>query len=171
MNRINLKEQLLNFTFLLLVQLPLVHRLALFNVAFGFIYVGFLLFLPVTLSRIYLLLIGFCTGLLIDLFSNTPGLHALSCVFLMFIRNAWLAIINDDWKELGNLNIWNLRWTGFLGFIFPLILIHHFLLFIIENGGFHLFGTVIQRIFFSTIFSTVAIFIIHFLMTPRSKRI
>lgn len=171
MSRISIKEQLLNLVLLLLVQLPLVHRITLFDKAFGFFYVGFLLLLPRTLSRSYLMVIGFFSGLLVDLFSNTPGIHASASVFIMFIRTFWLSVVNDDWQEMTNINITALKKTGFVFFVYPLVFVHHFMLFVVENGGFHLFGMVISRVFFSSIFSTLVIFVINFLLTSNRRRI
>lgn len=171
MTRISIKEQILNVILLLLVQLPLVHRITLFDKAFAFFYVGFLLLLPRSLSRSYLMIIGFFSGLLVDVFTNTPGIHASASVFILFIRNFWLNVVNDDAQELTNLNIGTLKKTGFLYFTFPLVFVHHFIIFIIENGGFHLFGMVFGKIFFSAIFSTTIIFVINFIISPNRRRI
>ncbi len=170
MTRVSIKEQVLNFILLLLVQLPLVHRISLFDKAFGFFYVGFLILLPRTFSRSYLMLIGFFSGLLVDVFTNTPGIHASASVFILFIRNFWLRASNDDSQEITNLNVASLKKMGFLYFIYPLVFVHHFLIFVIENGGFHLFGTVLSKVFFSSLLSTAWIFIINFIITPNRKR-
>lgn len=170
MNRVSIKEQVLNLILLLLVQLPLVHRITLFEKAFGFFYVGFLLLLPRTLSRSYMMLIGFISGLIVDIFTNTPGIHASASVGVMFIRNFWLKVVNDDSQELTNLNVSTLKKSGFIYFVFPLVLVHHFLIFVIENGGFHLFGMVLSKVVFSAIFSTAIIFVINFIITPTGRR-
>ena len=170
MTRISIKEQILNLILLLLVQLPLVHRVTLLDKAFGFFYIGFLLLLPRTLSRSYLMIIAFFSGLLVDVFSDTPGIHASASVFIMFIRNFWLNVVNDDVQEVTNLNVSSLKKTGFIYFIFPLVFIHHFLIFVIENGGFHLFGIVLSKTFFSTLFSSTVIFIINFIIAPKKQR-
>ena len=170
MNRLSIKQQVLNFIFLLLLQLPLIHKAILFDRAFGFFYVGFLLLLPVGLSRSYLLLIGFLTGMLVDIFTDTPGMHAFSCVFVMFFRNFWLSVVSSDWRELGNLNVGTLKNLGFMTFIVPLVLVHHLFLFSIENGGFHLFGMLINKVFMSTMFSSAIIFSLNFLMAANRKR-
>lgn len=155
---------------MLLVQLPLVHRITLFDRAFGFFYVGFLLLLPRTVSRSRLMIIAFLTGLLVDVFSNTPGIHASASVFMVFIRNFWLNIINDDASETMNLNVSTLKKLGFLSYIFPLILIHHILLFVIENGGFRGFGTILSKSLASAIFSSLIVFSINFAIAPKERR-
>lgn len=170
MIRVSVKEQILNLIVLLMLQLPLIHRITLFDKAFGFFYVGFLLLLPTTWSRSYLLLIAFGSGLLVDVFSDTPGIHAGASVFIMFIRNFWLSVVNDDSKDLVNVNITTLKKTGFLYFTFPLILVHHFLIFSLENGGFHHFRMILEKVIFSAIFSCLIIFVINFLIAPNGKR-
>lgn len=168
--RVSIKEQILNLLFLLVVQLPLVHRITLFDRAFAFFYVGFLLLLPRTLSRSYLMVVGFFSGLLVDIFTDTPGIHASASVFILFIRNFWLSIIVDDPQEAINLNIFTLKKTNFLFFVFPLVFIHHFTIFFIENGGFHSFGLVVSKVFFSAVFSTVIISIVNFVVASKKGR-
>ena len=170
MSRLSIREQVLNLILLFLVQLPLVHRITLFDRAFAFFYVGFLLLLPRTLSRSYLMIIGFLSGLLVDAFTNTPGIHASASVAVMFMRNFWLSVVSDDSQELTNLNMTSLKRSGFIYFTFPLVFLHHFLIFVIENGGFHLFGQLFSKIFFSSIFSTVIIFIISLIVSPVRRR-
>lgn len=171
MSRISIKEQIFNLIALLLIQLPLLYRITLFDRAFAFFYVGFLLLLPLRLSPTYLLLLGFFTGLIVDVFSNTPGIHAGVCVFIMFIRNGWLRTILDDTEELVNINHATMRKLGFLAYLLPLLVVHHFLIFLIENGGFHLFGTLLSKTLFSSFFSFTVIFVLNLLIVPKVSRI
>lgn len=170
MIRVSVKEQIQNLIILLMLQLPLIHRITLFDKAFGFFYVGFLLLLPTTLSRSRLMLIAFGAGLLVDVFSDTPGIHAGASVFIMFIRDFWLHIVNDDSKELINVNMTSLKKGGFVYFLYPLVFIHHFLIFSLENGGLHHFGALLEKVIFSSIFSFIIIFAINFVISPNDRR-
>ena len=171
MSRINIREQVFNFIAMLLIQLPLLYRITLFERAFGFFYVGFLLLLPFNLSRNYLMIIGFFAGFIVDVFSNTPGIHAGACVFIMFIRNFWLRIVNDDTDELSNLNHVELKKTGLLIYAFPLIFVHHLVIFILENGGFHLFGFLFTKVIMSAVLSFIIVFVLNYLIVPKPRRI
>ncbi len=171
MTRLNIKEQVFNLILFLLIQLPLVYRIVLFDNAYGFFYVGFILLLPGTLSRTQLMVVGFLSGLLVDIFTNTLGIHASASVFIMFIRNLWLKVVYDDSQQVININIITLKKKEFIYFTFPLIFIHHGLIFFIENGGFHLFGMVISRVISSAIFSTIIVFIIKFATQSNRKRL
>lgn len=168
--RINIREQVFNFIALFVIQLPLLYRITLLDKAFGFFYVGFILLLPYRISRSYLMIAGFFVGLVVDIFSNTPGIHAGACVFVMFIRDRWLSIVIDDLEELSNLNHVSMRKRGLTFYLFPLILVHHLVIFIVENGGLHLFGLLISKVFMSTIFSYIIIFALNYLIIPKSRR-
>ena len=50
------------------------------------IYYLFILWLPFSVPRFWLLILGFITGLSLDYFTNTPGLHAAACVLIAYIR-------------------------------------------------------------------------------------
>ncbi len=170
MSRINIREQIFNLISMLLIQLPLLYRVTLGDKAFGFFYIGFILLLPWTLSRNYIMLIGFFSGLLVDVFSNTPGIHAGACVFIAFIRTGWLRMVNDDTEELINLNHVSLRKRGLLAYALPLVFIHHLIIFVLENGGFQLFGFLMSKVFFSSLFSFTIIFVLNYLIVPKPRR-
>lgn len=169
MNRLNIKEQVLNVLFLLLLQWPLVYRVTLYDHAFAFFYVGFLILLPTRIRRAYLMLIAFFVGLSVDVFTNTPGMHAFSCVLIMFIRNFWLSVLEADWQELANLNIITLRKRGFTALVFPLVFVHHLMLFTLENGGLRSFLDLTVTVVSSAVLSFALIFSIHYLMKATSR--
>ncbi len=170
MSRINIREQISNFIALFLIQLPLIYRITLWDRIFGFFYVGFLILLPFRISRPYLLVAGFLIGLIVDVFSNTPGIHAGACVFIMYVRDLWLKIVIDDTEELTNINYISIKKTGFILFVFPLVLIHHFIIFLVENGGLHLVGLLISKTILSSLFSFTIIFVLNYLIVPKSRR-
>lgn len=170
MNRVNIREQVFNFIALCLIQLPLLYRITILDRAFGFFYIGFLILLPFRVSRSYLLIAGFLVGLVVDIFSNTPGIHAGACVFIMYIRDLWLKIVIDDTEELTNINYISIKKTGFTLYAFPLVLIHHLIIFLVENGGLHLFGTLITKTILSALFSFTIIFVLNYLIVPKPRR-
>jgi len=59
---------------------------ASFNYISIILYPIVLLLLPLRISKIALLFIGFFLGLVIDGFYETPGVHAATCVAVAFIR-------------------------------------------------------------------------------------
>lgn len=171
MNRINIKYQLLNFILLFVLQLFVVHKISLFNVAFGFFYIGFILFLPSTTRVGYMLILSFLIGLIVDLFYNTPGLHAGATVLIAFLRNIFLSYFLEGSQEQTTVSIKSLGFSQFFILIFPLIFVHHLFLFIVENEGFYLFGRLFIKIITSSALSFSIILAVNLIVAPSYKRL
>ena len=74
------------FLFVLL-QALVVSRIQLFDgLVLPFIYIFSLLMFPFDTPRWLMLLIGFFTGILMDLFTGPPGLHTSACLLLAFLQ-------------------------------------------------------------------------------------
>lgn len=169
MNRINLVKQVVNFFVFVVFQWLLNNRMILFDVAFAYFYIGFLLLLPRSIGTIYQLLFAFIVGLFQDLFANTPGLNASACLTMVFLKDRWMDTINEELKDLRELNVYALGFTNFVAYTYPLILVHHIFLFVIENGGLHLFGVLLTKILASSIFSLVVITVFEYLISSRRR--
>ncbi|NJM94722.1 MAG: hypothetical protein HC842_08725 [Cytophagales bacterium] len=86
-------NQILNFLGTVLAQVFIFKEMVLFGKAFCFIYLLFLLLLPFEVGPVLLMLIGLGTGLLVDLFYDSWGIHAAASVFVMFLRWQWLRLL------------------------------------------------------------------------------
>lgn len=62
------------------------NHLVLFNVALPLAFIFLIITLPVTYSANLAMTIGFALGLSVDVLSDTPGVNALACTILAFIR-------------------------------------------------------------------------------------
>jgi rod shape-determining protein MreD len=69
-------------------KLPPLHRFVI-----PILYYLFILWLPFSLNRFSLLLIAFVTGLMLDYFTQTPGLHAAACVLIAYVRPFIISIL------------------------------------------------------------------------------
>lgn len=129
------------FVLYLLVQVMLFKQVVLFNTAFCFLYVAFILLLPIETNAIILMGIAFLLGFCIDIFYDSLGLHALSLVFVAYLRNYWLGTITPqggyDAGEGPTLAVNGLQW--FMVYSLPLVFVHHFVLFFTEAAGFGIF--------------------------------
>ena len=161
-----------SFIIYLIVQVMLLKNLVLFNTAFCFFYIAFVLFLPVETSTLILMLAGFILGLSIDIFYDSIGVHAGALVFISYIRNVWLNRVTPqggyDGGDLPTLAANGLQW--FLVYAIPMIFVHHFILFFLEAGGFSMFGYTLLKIVMSTFFTLSFILMIQYLI-PQGKRI
>ena len=83
---INLLRGLVYFVVLVLIQALILNNIHFLRIATPFLYLYFIIKMPVGTSRDLVVLFSFLIGLVIDMFSNTPGMHAAACTLAGFIR-------------------------------------------------------------------------------------
>lgn len=171
MNNRNAVIQIFYFLIYLGLQILLAKNMVLFDKAFCYVYIAFLLLLPFETGPLLLMIIGFFTGITVDIFYDSFGIHAAASVLIMYLRPYWKNLITPrGGYELGmepTLKLMKFEW--FTTYAIPLILIHHLMLFFIEAGGLHMFFFTITKVLFSTIFTFITIVIIQYLFYT-SKR-
>lgn len=140
-----------------------VRHWVLFDYAFCFIYLGAIIFLPLEISTTLLLVISFFTGLIIDTFDNTLGLHIIPTVLVAYIRP--ILIQYQLSQKLGEsrlqLSMKSLGIVPFLSYTLILVAVHHIALFLIETGSFDNFLSTLLKIIGSIIFTIVSLILIQ----------
>ena len=74
------------FVVFVLIQVLILNNIHFMRIATPFLYLYIILKLPVGESRSEQLFLAFLAGLLVDVFSNTPGMHAFACTLAGFWR-------------------------------------------------------------------------------------
>jgi len=164
-------RQIFYFIIYVLLQLPVLYRFVLFDAAFGFFYMGFILFLPRVQNRMTTLLLAFFSGLLVDIFSNTLGIHACACTLIAYLRLPWLIFTRGVDDDDAPISVFALGLAGLLLYVVPLIFLHHSVIFLVEHGSFSLFGTTLKRIFLSTAFTSTILVTTNYLLATKRRRI
>jgi len=167
-------KTLFAFVLYMLLQIIFGRNMILGSYAFCFPYVAFLLVLPFDISRVFYMLIAFFTGMVIDIAYNTIGFHASACVLMAYSRNLVMNLnkpssgYEADMKP--TISVMGLQW--FLSYSLLLIVIHHFLFFLIEASNFALIGRSILKTIGSTIFTFVITLILQafYVETKRRRR-
>ena len=72
----NLFKISLSFIFFVALQVLVLNHIHLFHLVTPFLYLYIILKIPLDLTRVQIIWIAFLTGLTIDIFSNTLGMHA-----------------------------------------------------------------------------------------------
>jgi hypothetical protein len=162
---------LFSFFLYLALQVLVMKNVVLFHTAFCFIYVAYLLTLPVDVNPLFLMGLGFVMGFTIDIFYDSLGMHAFACVFIMYMRSYWLKLVTPqggyDSNAVPVMAMNGVQW--FLIYIVPLVFLHHILLFFVEAGGFGLFWFTVWKAVASTLLTTVLIVIFQFLFGERRR--
>lgn len=121
------------FVVLVLIQVLILNNIHFLRIATPFLYLYFILKLPVGTSRMNVVFFSFLIGLVIDLFSNTPGMHAAACTLAGFIRDPLIRLfIGKDLPEGIYPSYKTFGYGGFFRYTLVFVVIHHMALFMIE---------------------------------------
>lgn len=106
---------------LVLAQVLVMNHIHLFYVAIPFLYVMLPLHFGSEQPRWSALLWCFCTGLLVDIFSNTPGVASGSLTLIGLIQPFVLKLFLQDEEEEFFPTLKNLGWIKFSAYTFILL--------------------------------------------------
>jgi rod shape-determining protein MreD len=153
------------FILLLLLQVLLFNNIQFSGYVNPYVYIMFILLLPIEIPAWLLLIISFFTGLIIDLFAGTPGMHTSATVLAGFVRPFILRIISPrDGYEPGadpSILIYGFKW--FLIYTSIIVIIHHTALFYLEVFRFTDFFRTLLRVLLSSLFSITFIILLEYI--------
>ena len=163
-----LVNRLVMFVVLLVVQVLVLNHVWLLNVATPLLYVYFAITFPRNTEKGEVLVWCFFLGLLIDIFSNTPGLAA-GTLTLIGMTQTYLVefFIPRDSAENLEVSAATLGWGKFSMLSGILTLIYCLLFFILETFNFFDWQLWILRAVFSTVLTLLLMLAIE---SVRSRR-
>lgn len=137
-----------------------------------YFYFVFILWLPFRISRMQLLFVAFLTGMLLDFFYKTPGLHAASCTFIAYIRPYLITLLlpkeATEWgnqeptsKNMGSVPYWT--------YMITMTLLHHFWMIFWEWMQFGSFLFFLGKITATSAISLLLILIADLFMNRNGK--
>jgi rod shape-determining protein MreD len=159
-----LPRNIVRFVVLILVQILVFNNIELGGYINPYVYILFILLLPFETPAWITLTSGFILGFIIDIFSETLGMHAAATVFISFIRPYVLSYFSPrDGYETGSYpRVFYYGLTWFVKYTLIMVFAHHLLLFYIEMFKFQDFFATLLRVILSTIFSSTLIIISQF---------
>ncbi|MEI9810049.1 MAG: rod shape-determining protein MreD [Bacteroidota bacterium] len=158
------------FTFLQVYVLNKVPHLHKFITPY--LYFLFIFWLPFSISRASLLIVGFITGIVLDFFMMTPGLHAAACVLVAYLRPFIINILAP--KDATGFSYREpspkaMGWTPYLIYAFVLTLFHHSYMILLEWLSFGSFIDFIIKIIATTGISMLLIITTELLFPRKLK--
>jgi cell shape-determining protein MreD len=132
-------------------------------------YILFILLYPVNGNRTGLLISSFLLGLTMDMFCNSGGVHAASCLILAYFRPSIFKFSFGISYEYQTVKIADKLSPERFSFILFGIVLHHLVLYILEIFRFNFFWEILLRALLSSVFTLLICIIIIYLIKP-SKR-
>ena len=169
----NFLKQFFRLAIFILIQVYVLNKIPhLHRLITPYLYYLPLLWLPFSVSRVGLLVIGFLTGLTLDYFMNTPGLHAAACLLVAYVRPFVINILTP--KDSSEFNYREpspkaIQWTPYAIYVFVLTLLHHGYMVFLEWLDFGSFLDFIIKVIASTGISMLLIFTVE-LLFPRNLK-
>ena len=84
----NLLRGFIYFVVFVLIQVLVLNNIHFLRIATPFLYLYFIIKMPVGSSRTQVVFFSFIAGVVIDTFSNTPGMHAAACTLAGILQGA-----------------------------------------------------------------------------------
>lgn len=168
----DLLRNIIRFFLFLFVQVYILNRLHLHEYIIPYIYYLFILWLPFSVPRTRLLLIGFITGLALDYFSMQIGVHAAACTLVAFLRPFVIGILTP--KDSAEFNYRepsprSMGWTPYLVYVLILTIVHHFYMTFLQWLQFGSFIDFAIKIVSTTGISMLMIITVELLIPRRMK--
>jgi rod shape-determining protein MreD len=166
-------RNIVRFLTLVLLQVLIVQNIRLGAYIILFPYVLFILLLPFETPKLAVLAIAFFTGLSIDIFYDTAGLHAATCTLIGFLRYYILKLLapregydaglSPTIESMGS--VWFITYSGLI------IFIHHLCFFYLEIFRFNEFFSTLLRVILSSVCTFALVYVIQFLFySPRKNK-
>ena len=154
----NWLKQFGRYIVIMILQVFLFDQLQFLGVCHPYIYVMCLLLMPITLRPSVDMIIGASVGLIMDIFSNTLGVHMAACIGIMYFRRPLLALIVNDRDRLNEqITIRSIGLLAMIEYVAILVFIHHLAVFTLAAWSLHHMGFVLLETLVSGLFTAVLI--------------
>ena len=171
MNKI-LRDNLLRFAILVPVQILILNYVHLFGFLNPYLYLMALLLLPFNMPKSLQYVIDFATGLIIDIFSMSYGIHASASTLIIFLRPFFLRMLDGTRAtELGNAPLPGIKsFSWIVTYTAVLVFIHHFTVTMLEVFTFHNFWRHFGSAVANTIFTSFCIICLEYIFLPAKNQ-
>ncbi len=159
------------FVAIILLQL-VCNKIVLWGIAMPVVFIYLILRLPVNLHDGWVLTIAFCTGLLLDIFNNTPGMNALASTIMAATRRPVFNLFVSRENDM-NIPIPSVDSMGvgdYFKYMATLVTLYCALIFMIQAFSLHNIGLTLARIAGSSVLSIIIIFGLDSLVSTRREK-
>ncbi|WP_035335729.1 hypothetical protein [Dokdonia sp. PRO95] len=157
------------FIALMIVQIYIFNNVNLFGYINPYPYILFLLVFPFTANRALYIFIAFLTGLTMDMFGNSGGVHAAACLFLAYLRPVALRFSFGVSYEYNAIKLSKVSFYERFIFISIMVLIHHLVLFLLEVFNISNILYTLNKTLITSIFTIILCLTINILFSSRNE--
>lgn len=157
------------FILLLFSQVLIFNKINFNNEINPYPYILFLILYPVNTNKTSFLVASFLLGLLVDMFCNSGGVHAAACLILAFLRPYIFKFAFGLSYEYQTVKLNDALTPQRFTFIVVAVLLHHFILFLLEIFQASFIFEILWKTLLSAIFTIIVCIIIIYLIKPNRR--
>ena len=158
---------ILLFVVLVFLQALLMNHIVLFNSAVCFVFIYFIIKLPMNTSSSKVIFFSFLIGFCVDVFSDTPGMNALACTCLGGCRHTVLRLYvpreDDVIHRIPGIS--SLGWAVFSKYVLTMSLLYCVMVNLIESFRFDHPLLLSERALGSTLLTAMLIMVTDFIFS------
>lgn len=154
-------RHILSLVIVLLLQMLVFNNLHFLGICHPYIYILFLIALPIRIPQWIELLIGFGVGLIMDMFCGSPGVHTAACSFLAYLRPIFIRRTIQDAERISmTIDGLSIGFNEYVKLVVLYTILHHTLVFLIEAWSLAHFWLLLAKIIVSSLF-TIALLLFY----------
>jgi rod shape-determining protein MreD len=157
------------FFLLLTAQIVIFNNIDLFGYINPFPYILFIILYPVNGNKPMLIISSFLLGITMDLFSNSGGVHAASCLILAYSRPYLFKFAFGLSYEYQTVRINDVLTPERFSFLLLAVIVHHFSLFILEVFQLSSLWDILLRTILGTLFTLLMCIILIYIFKPSRR--
>jgi hypothetical protein len=160
------------FVLLILIQYMLSNMAPLNGYVVPYMYFVFILWLPFSIKRGWLLVLAAIYGFAFDFLVLTPGIHASACIMIAYLRPFLISLLLA--REVTALNyaepsVTSMGFTAYVVYAIMLIFAHHITLVFLQWMTVGKFGYFFIKIISTTIISILLVAILEAVVSRKQK--
>lgn len=160
----------LRWILLLFVQIFFLRNFAFYNLSTPFVYVLFILVLPFRVPNLLLYIIAFITGLTLDAFYDTLGVHTTACITLALVRVLFISVsLNREDIDTVEPSLGNMGFKWFSLYAVLCTFAHHLIVFFLEAFRLTELGYTLGRALLSVVFTLFTVLLVELIFHNRKS--
>ncbi|MBC7606296.1 MAG: rod shape-determining protein MreD [Burkholderiales bacterium] len=157
------------FILLLAAQVLLFNNMNFLGYINPYPYILFIILYPVNGNKTGLLIASFILGIIMDMFSNSGGVHAAACLLLANYRPYIFKFSFGLSYEYQTVKLNDVLTPERFSFILIAVVIHHVTLFLLEVFRLNFIWEIFLKTIFSTLFTIIICITIIYLIKPNKR--
>jgi len=157
------------FILLLVAQILIFNNINFLGFINPYPYILFIILYPVNGNKSGLLIASFFLGIIMDMFCNSGGVHAAACVALAYYRPYIFKFSFGLSYEYQTVKLNDVLTPERFSFILISVIIHHFVLFLLEVFRLNFLWEILLKTLISTLFTIIICIIIIYIIKPNKR--